>query len=479
MKIRLSCILVMVLFASAVLSVAMPVSASQTAWLPWETGDDSVPKDKLASEICSYMLGESAISFEDLRDAAFVFAYWTPEAASDYTLGIYGNANEDDTIDVRDLIYIKEVILGKKAETDLADAKYDGKINPLDFVQIKLIIVGKEKELTLADSADRIVTVKKPVERLIVYMPSMAEAIQIIDATDKVVGLGSVVAGGGRWKKYETMFPVLSNLPACGHQCQMDYEAVLSLNPDVVINYGWCHPDEAQEHLPGITVIALNFIKPTDIEEEFQKLGYILDKRDEAEEFFGWYEGYLDTVNDRIEKLSDDEKPTVYYSGPMAWFYKTSGKGSHAGLYEASIIAGGRNIAVSLPPGGSWITVDPEWVVEQNPDIIVTPAWPDVEGGYATDDPSGMKERRDSVMNRSELAKVTAVKNGSVFVCNYDILASPACCAIAPVYHAKWFHPDLFDDLDPQAIHQEYVDQFLRIDFNVYEHGVFVYPELS
>jgi iron complex transport system substrate-binding protein len=79
----------------------------------------------------------------------------------DYVLGIYGNANEDDTIDMRDLTYVKLIFFGEKPETELADAKYDGKINPLDFIQIKLIIVGKEKELTIIDQADRTVTVNK------------------------------------------------------------------------------------------------------------------------------------------------------------------------------------------------------------------------------------------------------------------------------------------------------------------------------
>ena len=43
-------------------------------------------------------------------------------------------------------------------------------------------------------------------------------------------------------------------------------------------------------------------------------------------------------------------------------------------------------------------------------------------------------------------------------------------------YMAKWLHPDLFKDLDPQAIHQEYIDKFCGMDFNVRRHGVFVYP---
>jgi hypothetical protein len=32
--------------------------------------------------------------------------------------------------------------------------------------------------------------------------------------------------------------------------------------------------------------------------------------------------------------------------------------------------------------------------------------------------------------------------------------------------------------MDPKAIHQEYVD-FQGIDFNVREHGVFVYPPME
>ena len=49
---------------------------------------------------------------------------------------------------------------------------------------------------------------------------------------------------------------------------------------------------------------------------------------------------------------------------------------------------------------------------------------------------------------------------------------------IGVAYTAKWLHPDLFEDLDPQAVHQEYIDRFQGIDFDVKEHGVFVYPPL-
>jgi len=79
-------------------------------------------------------------------------------------------------------------------------------------------------------------------------------------------------------------------------------------------------------------------------------------------------------------------------------------------------------------------------------------------------------------MSRPELQNVTAVKNGQVHVIDAGMtygLDYP----VAIVYMAKWFHPELFSDLDPQAIHQEFVDRFCPgLDFDVIKHGAFVYP---
>ena len=52
-----------------------------------------------------------------------------PVAASDFTLGVFGNANEDGTINMRDVTYTELIILEYRDQTELADGKYDGKIN--------------------------------------------------------------------------------------------------------------------------------------------------------------------------------------------------------------------------------------------------------------------------------------------------------------------------------------------------------------
>ena len=57
-----------------------------------------------------------------------------------------------------------------------------------------------------------------------------------------------------------------------------------------------------------------------------------------------------------------------------------------------------------------------------------------------------------------------------------DLMITPRF-VVGIAYWAKWFHPELFSNLDPQEIHQEYLTDFMRIDYDLSEHGVFAYPE--
>ena len=50
---------------------------------------------------------------------------------------------------------------------------------------------------------------------------------------------------------------------------------------------------------------------------------------------------------------------------------------------------------------------------------------------------------------------------------------------LGAVYMSKALYPDLFTDLDPEAVHQEYITRFLRLDYSLEEQGVFLYPALN
>ena len=448
---------------------------------------------EIAIVLCSvFLMAMPAIAAEQTTQEASANTI-TTASEDDYVLGIYGNANEDDTIDMRDLTYVKLIFFGKKPETELADAKYDGKINPLDFIQIKLIIVGKEKELTVVDGNGEAVTVRKPVERIIVEYLDNAELIRALDAKDKVVGVDFIIA------KTEIQFPEMSKLPCVGAMHVPDYEAVLSLNPDLLLTFSPATAEKT-EKLPGVAVVFLGLYYPdlsnpegSRFTDGVRKLGYILDAREEASEYINWRIDWIDDIKSQTEGVADDEKPRVFvcaypYPHIGTTTFRTYAKVDT--LTQMSLMAGGKNIAEDLPEfvqPSYKVTVDPEWVIKQNPDFIVmhvvrytySGMTLDPPHGYDADDPSGLKEGRDEFMSRPELANVNAVKNGNVHILSGTFRNDATGGFVGAAYMAKLFHPYFFEDMDPQAIHQEYLTEFQGLDYDLDKHGVFVYPPLK
>ena len=395
-----------------------------------------------------------------------------PAAASDYTLGVFGNANEDDTINMQDVTYTELIILEYRDATELADAKYDGEIDILDMTQIALIILGREKELTFVDAIGDVVTVNKPVTRIVTLPPSSLESVRTIGAKDKVVGVSTYLN--------EMFFPELHKLPSVGSSWfTPDYEAILELKPDVVLTLTKYNPGMEDKLGPaGITIVRLEFNDPMTMSKELKKLGYILDTKNQAEEYCDWYEGCMDEIKGITEDLSEEEMPCVYVATSRRDIPdKAAGKGDHKD--QICTVAGGINIAGDLVGTPD---VDPEWVIVQNPDIIVL-AVPsmlptDVSQGYDEDDPTEMKEFREEVMSRTGWENIAAVETENVYLLGWQTQLGPSAI-VSVAYMAKWFHPDLFEDLDPQAIHQEYLTEFQGLDCDLDEHGVFVYPPLE
>jgi len=396
----------------------------------------------------------------------------TTASEDDYVLDIYGNANEDDTIDMRDLTYVKLIFFGKKPETELADAKYDGKINPLDFIQIKLIIVGKEKELTLVDSADRAVTVKKPIKRMVLCFPHAIEALRILDVSKEAI------VGIAKDKMDTAFFPDIGDIPSVGWRWTPDIEAIVELEPDVVLYtaHALMGATETLDKMEstGLTVLCFNLNELDRSADEFTKLGYIFNREEEAEEFVEWRDGILNSIKEKVDQ--EESKPEVYFEAAFRDNYYIYGE------YAYIAEAGGKDIFDDL--SGSYMSIDPEAVMKRNPDIIVRVA-PWTAGGYGVDatDITGLKEVQEEVLSRPELQGVKAVNDRKVYVISVHLVSffpSSGCRSFLQIaYQAKWFQPELFEDLDPRAIHQEYLTRFQGLDIDLDEKGVFAYPEPS
>ena len=402
----------------------------------------------------------------------------TTASEDEYILEIYGNANEDDTIDMRDFTYTARIILEIEDETTLADADYGGDVNVGDMTQIGLIILGREKELTLIDSGGRIVTVEKPLERIVVTFRQALELIRTVKLEpDRVVGVESLVQSSGGppyWSNYKIFFPEYQDKPTVGLIWTPDVEAILNLYPDVVFVIDSPKLDACQDVLEsaGITVIRVyGGVWEGDITDEAKKFAYIFDKHDEADEFIEWYRDVMNSIEETVEEIPEEDKPTVYFESGTKWNAADESR-AHVGS------AGGKNI---FEEGGM---IEAEAVADRNPDIIVTIVWKSSGSGYDMDagDTAKLDEIRDELMSRKELEHVKAVEDKRVYVISgYIIKWGPTsgCRGFLQIaYMAKWFHhPELFTDLDPKAIHQEYLTRFQQLDYNLDEKGVFVYPE--
>ncbi len=355
----------------------------------------------------------------------------------------------------------------KITKEELADAvinymlgKSDLRLDEIrDASYVYIYWEGKPK--SIVDSANRTITIYKPIKRIVTLTSDAAEALVILGAKDKIVGVSKYTNEGKR------QFPELSKLPSVGTCFDPDVESIVRLKPDVVISYvRWPDPSKLEEKLELIgvdtKVIRLDFYKGSTMKEEIEKLGYLLDKEEKASRYIEWFENYENLVKSR----SPEKKVKVYTCGKKP--LKAYGEGS--GLYDLSVMAGGDNV---LKGREGYFDVDPEQVILWAPDVIIRWSY---AGGYETDDISGMKYEYDEIVNLPGFENIPAVKNHKVYVISADLATAPSF-PVALVTVAKWLYPDRYSDIDSKEVFQEYIDNFLRIDYNVSEQGSFVYPK--
>jgi len=214
--------------------------------------------------------------------------------------------------------------------------------------------------------------------------------------------------------------------------------------------------------------------------ENIRKLRYVLSTEESGEEFIAWYEGVIDDIAEKRAGLSEDEKPKVFLKiGGWTPEALSTFTDTFPAIRYQTEIAGGINIAADLPGPGFVPEVDQEWLIDQNPDIVTAMIWEVYYPGalgYEVDDDSVAEATREDIMAMDVFAGGKAVEEGKVYLYENDLMDTPRF-VVGVAYMAKWFHPTLFSELDPKAIHQQYLTDFMRIDYDLSEHGVFVYPE--
>lgn len=333
---------------------------------------------------------------------------------------------------------------------------------------------------SFTDLAGRQITIEKQPETFIVgnYILNFM-LIGGEDSLEKVVGMPLDGWEETRFGEYSAMtasFPELLDKTSIGgyHDDVLNAELILTQKPDVLL-INLSQYTENETSIPvfekaGIKVVVLDYhkLKTENHLASTEILGRLLGREDVAAEMIQDYTAAAELVQSR---LADTDEP------PRRVYVELGSKGpgeygnSYTGCLWGSIInnAGGINIADQvLDPGEGYGPLDREYVLSQNPDIIIIGG--SIWTGYNTDsdqmrmgmtiDSSMAQERLDAFTARDGWSSLNAVQNGEVYGVDHGSLRFMGDYVYTEAI-AKMIYPDLFEDIDPQAEMENFYEKYL------------------
>lgn len=323
--------------------------------------------------------------------------------------------------------------------------------------------LSESKMITITDLKGRQVKIKNPPERVVLleYGGTAAEIIKALKLEKSIIAIDEGTKRDLKWPTY------ILSLPSVGETSNPNLEQIISLKPDLVIAWDLKPEVLAKLQENGIPAILGYTMGASKVPETITSFGQIFNQEERAKEFLCYIDNQFHAVSERTKGLSPEQKPKVYVEGSSPWMgFKDTEDRLEPRMVE---IAGGNYLLKGKMVEAHKLS--PEWVVKENPDIIIKLVRGSKLVGFDVTDPAGLKAVRDEICSRPALKETKAVKNRRVYVMEETLLRSRAAAGIW--YLAKWFHPDLFKDVDPEAKHSEILNKFFETKLR----GTWVYPE--
>lgn len=335
---------------------------------------------------------------------------------------------------------------------------------------------------TVTDLAGRKVDIPASVHRIILGEGRLVYALAPLEKQhlfDRIVGWQGEFRGADTqsYDQYVATFPQAARVALIGKTTAdtVSPERVLDLHPDLAILTVSGHGPGAASELVAqlesahVPVVFVDFRADPlhDTVASMQILGRVLHREQEAADYLSFYQSHLKHVTDRVASLPEAQRPRVFIEMLAAMREScchTAGKGNMGAFITA---AGGQNIAAPLLPGYIG-DIDLEKVISADPDIYIADgtkgpkaSGPGLRmGAEVTPEVARASLRR--VTDRPGISSLRAVTTGHDYGIWHSFYDSPYNILAVEVM-AKWFHPDLFADLDPDATQKELYDRFLPV----------------
>jgi iron complex transport system substrate-binding protein len=343
----------------------------------------------------------------------------------------------------------------------------------------------------VTDLAGRKVTINKLPEHVILGDSRYLNALSVIfpeDPTHNITAMLSDLKNidFGTYNAYEARFPNIQQIPIIGRTSVQSFsvESAITLGADLAIFSLDGHGPNAHHsdiistlEKAGITVIFVDF-RQHPLENTLKSinlLGEVFHRQDAAQRFGAFYSKELQKVTEELKTLTSEPNKEVFIHsrvGVSNSCCETMVRGMMADFVNT---AGGHNIAEAIVPGAAGV-MNLEHLLTNQPDVYIATAvgskgmpsegteqeFPYVMLGANTPESDALSSLRDALL-RNNLQHLDAVIAGNAHAIWHGFYNSPLnVAAIQRI--AKWLHPDIFVDLDPDATLARIFEEFQAIE---------------
>lgn len=329
--------------------------------------------------------------------------------------------------------------------------------------------------ITVTDIAGRDVTVNAPVSRVMLADSRVLVALNILHPQSPLKGIiawddALVKKAPDLSAAYSKKFPELSKIPVFPNPYTTDFsvEKALVAQPDLLIfDIGLKSKLTESGTLSlleksGLPVIFIDFrqypLKNTM--PSMTLLGQVFGEPQQAEAFNQFYQQRLDLIRSKVATLDKSQRPSVFIERAAGisgedYCCKTFGNGNFGEFVET---AGGNNLGSQWFSTGMGGEINEEQLIHSNPEYYLMTAadWDSTRKGSSsvplgyTGDKAKSQARLTKLMERPKLRSLAAYQNKQVLALYQQYYDTPFNI-IAVEAIAKFLHPNLFTELDPQA----------------------------
>ncbi len=335
------------------------------------------------------------------------------------------------------------------------------------------------ENITLTDTMGRTVEVPEDPQRILLgfYFEDFM-AVAGPEAYDRVVAISKDTWAGWRnlqWKTYAAAIPRLEELADVGEvdSGTFSLEAAIAAQPDVAVLAAWQYKalGEVADRMEaaGIPIVVLDYnaqtvemhVKSTEL------LGALMGAEERAKTLADEYAAAVAEVETRLATLPKDAAPRVYVE--LARKGRDTVDNSYSGTQWGSVIDQLGAINIANGQISNWGKLSPEYVLAQNPQVIILAG-----SGWAGRDEAvimgpGVEsalthERMQAYLSRPGWDGLDAVKNDRIIGVYHGGNRTLYDYAFLQ-FLAKAMYPEQFADVDPQASLDRFFATYMPVEF--------------